>query len=123
MIRPAAVLGLLLAASTTACLDDSITGTRPLTFSLEVDRSSALVGDSLVFTYNATGTSIFAVIMNYGDGVIDTLRTGSTNQVERRESVGYAYETAGAYEVIGRVLTGIGERADTVDVQINEGTD
>lgn len=123
MIRPVAVLGLLLAAATTACLDDSITGTRPLTFSLEVDRSTAEVGDSLVFTYDATGTSIFAVILNYGDGMIDTLRAQSTNQVERRESVGYVYETAGSYEVVGRVVTSIGETGDTVEVVINEGTE
>ncbi|MEX0837077.1 MAG: hypothetical protein WD101_02005 [Gemmatimonadota bacterium] len=123
MIRPVAVLGLLLAAATTACLDDSITGTRPLSFSLEVDRSTAEVGDSVVFTYDATGTSIFAVILAYGDGVVDTLPTGSSNQVERRESVGYAYETAGSYEVIGRVITSIGETADSVDVVINEGTE
>lgn len=123
MIRPVAVLGLLLAAATTACLDDSITGTRPLSFELEVDRSTAEVGDSVVFTYDATGTSIFAVILAYGDGVIDTLRTGSTNQVERRESVSYAYEIAGSFEVVGRVLTSIGETSDTVDVVINEGTE
>ncbi len=123
MIRPVAVLALLLAAATTACLDDSITGTRPLSFSLEVDRSTAEVGDSVVFTYDATGTSIFAVILNYGDGMVDTLRTGSTNQVERRESVGYAYETAGSYEVVGRVVTSIGETGDTVEVVINEGTE
>lgn len=123
MIKLLAVLGLLLAAGTTACLDDSITGTRPLSFSLEVDRSTAEIGDSVLFTYDASGTSIFAVILAYGDGMIDTLRTGSTNQVERRESVGYAYETAGSYEVIGRLLTSIGETADTVDVVINAGTE
>lgn len=107
----------------TACLDDSITGTRPLSFSLEADRATAEVGDSIVFTYDATGTSIFAVLLAYGDGTVDTLRTGSTNQVERRESVRHAYEIAGSYEVIGRVVTGIGQTADTVDVVINEGTE
>lgn len=123
MIRLAAVFGLLLAAATTACLDDSITGTRPLTFSLSVNSSTAEVGDTLTFSYEATGTGIFGVILTWGDGAVDTIQAESPNQVERREQVPYAYEMPGSFQVIGQVVTSVGTRGDTVQVEITEGTD
>jgi hypothetical protein len=123
MIRPVALTALLLAASTAACLDDSITGTRPLTFTLEASPSTAIVGDSLDFTYQATGTSIGGVILDYGDGVADTVLAETFNEVERAGTLRYAYTVAGTFEVVGRVVTSIGTRADTVQVEITDGSE
>lgn len=121
MIRTATLCGLVLASAMAACLDESITGTRPLSFSLTVSPSTALVGDSLTFDYDATGTAIYGVVFEYGDGVADTLFAQTSNEVERSGSIRYAYDTAGIFEVIGKVVTSIGTRADTVEVQITAG--
>jgi hypothetical protein len=101
------------------CLDDSITGTRPVSFTLVAEPASAPVGDSITFTYTATGTSIYGVVINYGDGVIDTISAESPNQVERTESLRYAYASAGSFQVIGRVESAAGIRSDTVEVQVS----
>lgn len=50
MKRPVTFFSLLLAAATlTACLDDDITGTRPLSFTMEAEAESAATGDSIYF--------------------------------------------------------------------------
>lgn len=117
-----AVLALVVSGATTACLDDDITGTRPLSFDLSADPTSAEIGDSITFTYNATGTSIFGVLLSYGDGVMDTIVAETPNQVERTEEVRYAYEVTGSFEVIGRLETSDGGMSDTVTVEITDGS-
>ena len=112
----------LLASAGVACLDDSITGARPLTFSLTVPEPTAQVGDSVTFEYEATGTGILGVIMNYGDGTVDSMdvvsASGGGNIVEYSDAPRYAYETSGTYEVIGRLETTDGSASDTVQVEI-----
>lgn len=123
MRRPVTVFALLLASAILgACLDESITGTRPLTFSMSADPQAAAVGDSITFEFEATGTSIFGVIVAFGDGVTDTARAETSSLVQWVDQFTYAYETAGTYEVIGRVDTPTGSRADTLEVEISEGS-
>ena len=121
MRRPVtAFAAVLIAVASAACLDSDITGTRPLSFSLISDAPSAPIGDSLTFTFTATGTSIFGVVVSYGDGVVDTLVTQSSSTVEWTQSVKHAYPVAGDFNVVGRLETSVGSRADTVAVQITE---
>ena len=44
------------------CLDNNITGTKPLTLTAE------LVGDPIQFGYGATGTGLTTIDVTYGDG-------------------------------------------------------
>ena len=122
MIRKATFFGLLFTAATAACLDDSITGTRPLSFSLSVSPGTALVGDSVDFEYQATGTAIAGVIIAYGDGVADTIFAETSNEVERSGVTRYAYDAPGTFEVVGSVITSGGTRDDTVQVEITDGS-
>ncbi|MCH2464935.1 MAG: hypothetical protein MK237_03405 [Gemmatimonadetes bacterium] len=46
------------------CLDNNITGTKPLTLTLTAE----LVGDPIQFGYGATGTGLTAIDVTYGDG-------------------------------------------------------
>lgn len=114
---------LLTGAFATACLDDSITGTRPVAFTLTSSTSTAQVGDSITFSYEATGTGILGVIMNFGDGRVDSTdvaeMAGGSNIVEYSDQPKHAYTAGGTYEVIGRLETVNGFRSDTVEVQIN----
>lgn len=118
MKRPVTAFALLLAAATVACLDNDITGTRPLSFSLTSDVGTATVGDSITFTFAAEGTSIFGVLLDYGDGVVDTLVTESSSTVEWTQAVRHAYEVPGAFDVVGRLETAVGSRTDTVAVAV-----
>ena len=123
MKRPVTAFAIILAAVTAAaCLDNSITGTRPLSFSLTSNVATTNVGDSLTFTFAATGTSIFGVLLSYGDGVVDTLVAESSSTVEWTQQVRRAYEVPGDFNVIGRLETAVGTRSDTVAVTITEPT-
>ena len=121
MRRPVtAFAALLVAVGAAACLDDDITGTRPLSFTLSSDVSSAPIGDSVTFTFTATGTSIFGVVLRYGDGVADTVVTQSSSTVEWTQSIKRAFPVAGDFDVVGRLETAVGSRSDTVAVQITD---
>lgn len=122
MRRPAtAFAALLVAVASAACLDNDITGTRPLSFALTSDMATATVGDSITFTFTATGTSIFGVLLSYGDGVVDTLVTQSSSTVEWTQDVKHAYEVPGDFDVAGRLETAVGSRSDTVAVEVAAG--
>jgi hypothetical protein len=119
MKRPLLALGLFVSVGIAAgCLDDSITGTRPLTFTLTANTTTAVAGDSITFTFDATGTSLFGVVLSYGDGMADTVLAQTPNIVEWTEEMRYAYTTEGSFRVVGRVESAAGNRADTVDVVI-----
>ena len=121
MRRPVTTFAaVLVAVASAACLDNDITGTRPVSFSLSSALSTAPIGDSLTFTFTATGTSIFGVVLSYGDGVVDTLVTQSSSTVEWTQSVKRAYPVAGDFNVVGQLRTAAGNRADTVAVQITD---
>jgi hypothetical protein len=121
MKRPVTAFAAIIAAVTAAaCLDNDITGTRPLSFTLTSDVATTTVGDSITFTFAATGTSIFGVVLDYGDGVIDTLPTQSPSTVEWTQQVRRVYAVPGDFNVVGRLETGIGARSDTVAVTVTE---
>lgn len=85
-----------------ACLDDSITGVRPLTMTIALAVDSALVNESVLATYSATGTGMAGVIVNWGDGVVDTLALSGT-AVEVTGPADHIYTVAGTYDVEGTV--------------------
>ena len=122
-MRPLPILAVaFLLLTTAACLDDSITGARPLSFSLSAPVTTAQVGDSVTFEYAATGTGILGVVMDYGDGTLDSLdvaaQSGGGNIVEYSAQPRYAYTTAGTFEVVGQLVTTDGSLSDTVQVEI-----
>ncbi len=122
MKRPVTIFSLLLAATTlAACLDDDITGTRPLSFTMQAEAESAATGDSIYFAFEGTGTSIIGVIVTFGDGVADTTETVSSSTVQMAGRAGHVYTDAGDYQVVGTLYTPTGNRADTVSVQIVAG--
>ena len=59
-----------------------------------------------------------AQVMSYGDGTVDSIdvvaQSGGGNIVEYSAQPRYAYTTSGTFEVIGRLVTTDGSRADTV---------
>ena len=100
-----------------ACLDDSITGTRVLTFGLTAEPTSASVRQTVTFRYGGTGTRIQGVIVEYGDGSVDSVFTPGT-VVEIEGVFEHQYETSGTFQAVGRLETSQSFLADTVTIQV-----
>lgn len=119
-MRTRANAGALIAAvlATTACLDDSITGTRPLTFSLTASTQSADVGQEITFNYEATGTALHWVVVDYGDNMADTVLANS-NVVEAAGTLTHSYALAGDFLVSGKAenFTGIETQEIAIEIQ------
>jgi len=113
---PTLFVALLLAAS--GCLDDNITGTRPLTFSFSASPTTTSVGQTITFSYEGTGTLIQGVIVEYGDGAIDSVFTPGT-VVEVAGVLDHKYETTGTFQALGRLETAETFLSETVTIQIN----
>ena len=113
---PTLFVALLLAVS--GCLDDNITGTRPLTFSFSASPTTASVGQTITFSYEGTGTFIQGVIVEYGDGAIDSVFTpGSV--VEVGGVLDHKYEATGTFQALGRLETDQTFLSETVTIEIN----
>ena len=100
------------------CLDDSITGTRPLDVEVSVSPSSALVGETVQATFLATGTGLQGVILDWGDGVVDSLALSGT-AVQAGRDLDHAYSAVGSYTISARAEDQTGARTATTSVQIN----
>lgn len=105
-------------AALAGCLDDSITGTRPLSMQVEVTPATAAVAEDVLATYATTGTGIFRVIVAWGDGLADTVEYSGT-AVEASQSVVHQYAAPGTFLVIGAVTARNGVLSDSVSVVIN----
>ncbi len=113
---PALILTTLIIVGS-ACLDDSITGTRPLSFSFSADPLSVSAGQTVTFRYQGTGTRIQGVIMEYGDGSVDSVFTPGT-VVEIEGLFEHQYEISGTFQAVGRLETSRSFLADTVTIQV-----
>ena len=103
-MRAIKLLATLLLVGTVAsgCLDDSITGTRAVTLTIVVDMQSAAVGESVTVSYNATGTGIASVVIDWGDGESTPIEFVN-RPVEATGVVEHAYSAAGSYTITGTV--------------------
>lgn len=101
-MRTKLYFGLVLAAGLAAsgCLDDSITGTRPLTMAITVEPESAAVAEIVTARYSATGTGLLGVIVDWGDGVVDSVSLSGV-AVSASGPVEHEYTTEGTYEIVG----------------------
>jgi hypothetical protein len=81
-----------------ACGDFSTT-VRPTSLTMTVNRPSGAVGQPFEFSYSATGRSMAGLIIDYGDGGLDSLGfQGAVTATGRRE---HTYSQPGTYLVSG----------------------
>ena len=119
MRRTILFAGLLVVSTVAAgCLDDSITGTRPVTISIAVGSETAAVGELVTVTYSATGTDLFAVTVDWGDGVTNTVSFGGL-PVEAAGNVEHRYSDAGSYDITGTANARNGTASSEITVQIS----
>jgi len=94
--REVAVFCLALALSG-ACSFGEVIEPPDLAITVTAQPASALVGDSVVVRFSATGPSLSSVLLAYGDGETELVGTSgaSTANGTRR----HAYATAGTFEI------------------------
>jgi hypothetical protein len=100
-----------------ACLDDSITGTRPLSLSVTV-APSANVNELVTAQYSATGTGLFNLIVDWGDGVVDSLPLSGI-VVEISGPVEHTYAVTGSFDITGTVEARNGTISDQAAILVN----
>lgn len=119
--RRATILVAIVAATgvLTACADSLVEGGLPLTVSIVADRSSAAVGQTVVYTVEASGTNLVGLTIDYGDGVADSVPTsGAVTAGITRE---HAYAEGGTFVARATVVdfqNFLTELTDSVTVQI-----
>jgi PKD repeat protein len=114
--QPSLALVLLLAAA--GCLDDDITGTRPLTLQVEASATTVSVGEEIQFTVTATGTQLRQLTFDFGDGSTPEERT-YPGAVMLTDIAVHSYETAGTYVTVVEAVANQGTVSDEVTVTVN----
>ena len=109
---------LALATFAAGCLDDSITGTRPVTLSITAESETAAVGELVTVTYSATGTGLASVTMDWGDGTIDTISLGAL-YVEADGTAEHTYSDAGSYDITGTANAQNGTASSKITIEIS----
>lgn len=119
-MRRTRIFALLLVAGTgaVACLDDSITGTRPLSLTISANPQVALVDEVVTVSYEVAGTGLLGVILDWGDGVVDSL-TFNGLAVEATGFFEHAYPVAGSFDIVGTAEAQNGTVSASTAVQIN----
>ena len=108
----AALLGVI-----TACLDDSITGTRPLSFDLTADVTTPTAGQDVTFSFAATGTLLRSVFIDFGDGAVDT--TTYVGPVTVTGQAIHAFDSIGVFVVVGEAFGAAGSVTEEITITVN----
>lgn len=89
----------------------------PLDITLQVQPTSAAVGDSIRVEVNAQGGTLFGVMVDYGDETNQPLAAGGARTA--RAVYRHAYSRSGVYVVTATVVDALqGEKSTTASVQI-----
>jgi hypothetical protein len=104
-----------------ACSDSIVEGGLPLTVSITADRTVAEVGDSVVYSAEATGANLVGLALDFGDGAVDS--TAASGAVRAGVTRAHVYGAAGTYVAKATAVDVQGllvEVTDSVSVQIIE---
>ncbi len=115
---PAPGLVLMALVGALACSGGSVEVGNPLTISLTVDRTVGTAAvDTFTFQYQATGTNLLGVVLEFGDGQADSLAgQGASSAGARRKHV---YAEEGTYRAVARAEEAFGDEvSDTVLVEV-----
>ena len=113
-----AVVLLLTAGGVAGCIDDSITGTRPLSFSMSATATTVVVNTDVTFSYKATGTGLRYVWVHYGDEAADTVPLGG-NILEAEGILTHTFATTGSFVVSGGARAVAGTETQQITIQVN----
>jgi hypothetical protein len=100
------------------CLDQGFVAVGgPMSLSLKVDQADLPEGVPHVFRIEARGQQLLGLIVDYGDGQVDSIATAGAQSATHVEA--YTFGAAGSYRVRARVedLRGL-TASDSVDVSV-----
>lgn len=116
-VRWVAVAAALVSAG--ACLDLPVDEGRPTGIVLVANPATATVGETVIFTFEAQGTELFGVLVDYQDGVVDSVRAFGAQTMGA--DLEHAFTTAADHEVVATVFENSGRTvSDTVVVPVTE---
>jgi PKD repeat protein len=104
-LRAAAVI----LAGAGACETGDVAEPTPLTITLTAEPSTTVVGEDVTFRFQATGTNLTSITLDFGDGTTHAIGTSGARTASG--SALHAYNEAGEYEVVATVLSGAVETA------------
>ncbi|MDH3272507.1 MAG: PKD domain-containing protein [Gemmatimonadota bacterium] len=117
-VSPVHAFGALAALLTAAaCLDSSITGTRPASLSIAADPLTVSVDEPVTITVSATGTGITGISLDFGDGSGTTLTY--SGPIEVVDQATHTYDTPGGYTITGTLIAAQGDATAQVSVTVN----
>ena len=112
------VISWLAALAMTGCiLEDEVVV--PTGLNLTVDGGTKAVGEDFSFSYDAQGTALNRVVVQYGDGNQDSDSTffGAFQSAEMSGVMVHAYDSTGTFTVVGWVED-LAIGADTVELTV-----
>lgn len=113
-----AALAVSVVMAASACARTSTDVGEPLSITLTVDRTSGRAGlDTFSFHYEVAGTDLLGVVLDFGDGQVDSLAAmGAARAAATREHV---YASPGTYSASAKAQEAFGNaKADTVTVVV-----
>jgi len=105
-----------------AACNTGVSSPPPLSLTLEVDRTSAVVGGQFEFTFGAEGQNLVGLVIDFGDGVSDSIPLfGAQSAAGLRD---HSYETPGTFVVLAELTAPPqGSRTASVSVTVSEPPD
>jgi len=100
------------------CLDDSITGTRDVSITLTATSTTAGVNEAITVDYEATGTGLLSVVLDWGDGESETILLSGTG-ISAGGILQHSYSAPGTYTVTGTTTASNGTASSELTVQIS----
>ena len=90
----------------------------PVVVTLETSRTTAVRGDTISFTVNATGNNLIGVVVDFGDQLGDQYATGGARTA--RVTFKHAFQSAGSFTVNVVVTDAVaGDKEASTSVVIN----
>ncbi len=114
---PTAFCAMLALLAAGACLEEDVTGVRTADIDLVVAQTTVSTGEVVNVTFEAQGTGIARIVIDWGDGQSDT--TTFSGPVEAAGDRTHAYAAAGTYILVGTVAASAGVAADSVTMTVN----
>ena len=88
----------------------------PPRFELTADMTAGAVGDTFVIGFEAEGSLLLGVDVDYGDG--STERFPLTGSLRASGSAEHVYREPGSYRVTGVLRDGASERVDELTIEV-----
>lgn len=115
-----ALCALVVAPLWLACSDVTFEGGGPLSITLSADQTAPTAGGTVTFSYDAVGSILVGIILDYGDGTADSVAASGAQTAVGH--LAHTYEAAGTFTAEATVLDNLqGSATAQVQIQVSPG--